>query len=88
MPMHACPHCGGPGITTFGKYLLGPACPAPCRSCGRNIVVPLTSVLTLIPLLLAVLASRSVPCAWVPPTLAAGAAAMLLLWWHLPLVKR
>lgn len=87
MFMHACPHCGGPGITTFRKYLLGPALPAPCRSCGRKIAVPPASLLTLVPLLLGVLASRSVPCAWVPHTLAAAAASMLLSWWFVPLVS-
>jgi hypothetical protein len=38
--MLACPHCGGPGISTAQKLRSGPGVPATCRTCGRMIGVP------------------------------------------------
>jgi hypothetical protein len=50
-----CPHCGKAGITPIRKMFLGPAVPATCKTCGRKVGVPYTSILTVIPFFAAVL---------------------------------
>ena len=49
MKLYDCPHCGKPGISRLRRSCLGPALPATCRSCGRKIGVPWSSVLLVIP---------------------------------------
>ena len=87
--MHACPHCGGPGISTLRRWSLGPALPATCQSCGRKIGVPWgRSMLTLVPFLLGigVLMWFRTPLSAAAPVL--GMIAGFLLWRDVPLVKR
>jgi hypothetical protein len=88
MAMHACPHCGGPGITTLRRNSLGPAFPATCRSCGRKIGVPWSSMLAMLPFLLGILAAPLLPGIPFLVLPAAGAVAMFFLWRYVPLVKR
>jgi hypothetical protein len=38
--MHACPHCNQPGISVLRRAFLGPAIPATCVACGRDVGVP------------------------------------------------
>lgn len=86
--MHACPHCGGPGITTFRRYSLGPAVPATCHTCGRKIGVPWTSMLAMLPLFLGMIAAAFLPGALVLVAPVVGIIAMFLLWRYVPLETR
>jgi predicted RNA-binding Zn-ribbon protein involved in translation (DUF1610 family) len=88
MAMHACPHCGGPGITTFRRYSLGPAVPATCQSCGRKIGVPWTSLLAMLPFFVGMQAARLLPGVLSLVLPIVGMIAMLVLWRYVPLEKR
>ena len=88
--MHACPHCGGPGIATARKRWLGPAIRARCRACGRTIGVPWSAPLAGRPGLAVLL-----PCAAVasPPARALRFVAGVLVTAYVhvryvPLVRR
>lgn len=51
----SCPHCEKPGISSVRASFLGPAFPATCRSCGKKVGVPYWSIVTIIPMLVALL---------------------------------
>lgn len=38
--MFKCPHCGDWGITAWRMLWLGPAIPATCQRCQKNVGVP------------------------------------------------
>lgn len=86
--MHACPHCGRPGISSGRKLSLGPAVPATCRSCGRKIGVPWSSMLAMIPALAGLQAAAYFRTPLAVAAAGAGVLAMFLLWRYVPLVKR
>lgn len=88
MSMHPCPHCGGPGITTFRRYSLGPAVPATCHSCGRKIGVPWSSMLAMLPFLLGMAAAPFLPGVFMLLAPVVGIVAMFVLWRRVPLEKR
>lgn len=88
MPMHACPHCGGPGITTFRRFWLGPGSAPRCRTCRRKIGVPLYGMLALLPFPLGILAAPFLPGRLFLLAPLAGMIAMCWLWGYVPLVKR
>jgi hypothetical protein len=91
MAMLACPHCGGPGISTSRKLWLGPAIPAKCRTCGKKIGVPWSrSLLAFLPFGIALLATANIQ-AWSLRILilAAGSYTMFLInLRYVPLVPR
>ena len=88
--MHTCPHCGGPGITTARKLILGPATRATCRACGRRVGVPGYAMLAVLPFLAGIVlfgVFESLPAR----VLALGAGAMATFYIHatrVPLVRR
>ncbi len=51
--LYPCPHCGQRTISVWRRLGIGPAKPAVCAECGRNVGVP-WSALWLIPLSLVV----------------------------------
>jgi len=51
--MYKCPHCGKPGISVWRKLFLGPLVPTTCKQCGREVGVPYSSMLLVIPFLIA-----------------------------------
>jgi len=51
--MYKCPHCGKPGIPVWRKLCLGPLVPTTCKQCGREVGVPYSSVLLVIPFIIA-----------------------------------
>ncbi len=57
--MLTCPHCGQPGVSRLRKAFLGPS-PFPagsttCGFCGKKVGVPLWSVVTAVPFVIAIL---------------------------------
>lgn len=91
MAMLRCPHCGGPGISTWRKIYLGPTFPANCRTCGRKIGVPyVRSLLGLLPILVASVAIVSVD-AWsirVLCVVVGAAGALYVFLRYVPLIQR
>jgi hypothetical protein len=51
--MYKCPHCGKPGIPVWRKLFLGPLVPTTCKECGREVGVPYSSMLLVIPFIIA-----------------------------------
>lgn len=51
--MYKCPHCGKPGISIWRKLCLGPLFPTTCKECGKEVGVPYSSVLLVIPFIIA-----------------------------------
>lgn len=58
--MYTCPHCKQPGISRLRKLSLGPALPATCKACGRKVGVPYSSMLALVPFIIAILFAQYV----------------------------
>ena len=90
MSMLACPHCGGPGLTTTRKLALFPGLSATCRCCGRRIGVPGLAVLAAVPLVAGLLAFRVVEgnLARVLAVAAGVAVTCYIQWRHVPIVAR
>jgi len=90
MALHACPHCGGPGVTTARKLVLLPGLPAKCQCCGRRIGVSGLAVLAAIPFVAGLLALRIVQgdVARVLAVTAGVAATAYIQWRHVSLVAR
>jgi hypothetical protein len=63
MKLYDCPHCAKPGISLLRRNFLGPAFPATCRTCGRKIGVPWSSMLLYVPVSV-VLAALTVAAAY------------------------
>jgi hypothetical protein len=55
--MFKCPICHKPGIPTWRKLCLGPALPTKCRECGKKVGVPYSSMLAVVPFVVAILIS-------------------------------
>ncbi len=55
MDKYACPHCEKPGISSIRKSFLGIAASTSCKSCGQKVGVPYWSIVTIIPMLIALL---------------------------------
>ena len=51
--MNTCPHCNELEITFWRKQRLGPLGVAICRACGKKVSVPMSAMLTTIPLIVA-----------------------------------
>jgi len=51
--MYECPHCGKPGIPVWRKLILGSLVPTTCKQCGREVGVPYSSMLLVIPFIIA-----------------------------------
>lgn len=90
MSIHACPHCGGPGLTSARKLVLVPGLHATCRCCGRRIGVSGFAALAAIPFVAGLLALRVVEgdLARVLALTAGVAATAYIQWRHIPLVGR
>jgi hypothetical protein len=90
MALLSCPHCGQPGISRARKFALGPAIPATCRSCDRQIGVPWSSMLAGLPFIAGlVVFIRNPEPALGLLALLIGALAMLFIHWrYVPLVRR
>jgi hypothetical protein len=84
-----CPHCGKRAIPFLRKAVMGPAVPAKCRCCGEKVGVPFSSILTIIPIVLAIAAAQNVssPATKALLWLAGVGIAVLLHWKFVPLVK-
>lgn len=53
MGRFSCPNCERPGISGFQASMIGTAYSIKCNLCGQKIGVPLWRILTMIPLLFA-----------------------------------
>jgi endogenous inhibitor of DNA gyrase (YacG/DUF329 family) len=51
--MYKCPHCGKPGIPVWRKLCMGPIISANCKQCGREVGVPYSSILYILPFMAA-----------------------------------
>jgi hypothetical protein len=61
---HRCPHCGKDGISALRKICLGPAWPTRCTECGGGVGVPYWSMVTIVPLVVALVLT---PLVWGHP---------------------
>lgn len=89
MPMHTCPHCGGPAMTGPRKLALLPGLTATCECCGEKIRVPGVALLAWIPLLAAILALRVVDgtLARILALVAGVSVICYIQWRHVPLIR-
>jgi prepilin signal peptidase PulO-like enzyme (type II secretory pathway) len=85
-----CPHCHERAIPLWRKMCLGPATRATCPNCGARYSVPYSSMMAVIPFLIAIIAARAAP------SLAVGAVvlvvgALVMSWIHykfVPLIEK
>ena len=90
MDKYSCPHCEKPGISSTRASFLGPALTTKCKICGQRVGVPYWSMLTSIPMLLALLV---VPRYLTDLDAVAGISVVLTalsfsLWGMVPLIKK
>jgi hypothetical protein len=85
-----CPHCNQPCISQLRKSALGPATTATCRSCGKKVSVPWSTVWMMLPAFGAVSIARAIGN--LPLLLVVSAVSLptvVYLWWaRAPLIKR
>lgn len=53
--MFKCPHCNKLGITFIRKMFLGPFLPTTCKYCHKKVSVPYSSLLLVIPGIIAII---------------------------------
>lgn len=90
-PVYACPHCQQPCLSFWRKQALGPATSAKCKSCGKAVSVGPGALLTMLPIVAAFVAARSLalpPAGGVALLLAGACAAAYLSHRFVPLVRR
>jgi hypothetical protein len=85
-----CPSCHQPAIPLWRKMCLGPATSAKCPNCGARYSVPYSSMLAIIPFLIAAVAAQVVGSIVVAAVLViVGAAVMSWIYWKfVPLIAK
>jgi hypothetical protein len=82
MDKRECPNCHQKAMPLWRKMCLGPATSAACANCGTRVSVPYSSMLTVIPFLIAIVAARFVGSTAIAAVVLVIAGALVMGWLH------